>query len=232
VAWPPTPSGRKLPDTLRRLDWPLLQILALMLLAILASAWISRATYTAPNLSRLNQQITGLKQAIRQAAIKANEDEALLAIRDSQIETMKRELREQQSKIAAMRQRLALFEDVLAERKVTGIHFLRPEATWLQGAIHYRLVIVKGGNRPRWVNGKLQFELRDDHGHTLTLEPMKRKKSGYRIEMQEQTFIEGELPWHQTWRPNRITIRLVSRDRRSRGEITIPITDQPARSTP
>jgi len=156
---------------------------------------------------------------------KIAESEALLALRDSQIEGMKQEIQRNQLDMQNMRQRLDMFDDVLAARKVAGVHFLKPSATWKNDhTIAYQLILVKGKNYPRWIIGHLTFIVENNKGHPISLQPAKKANNGSSIEMTTQTFIEGTLAWQQTWRPKTLIITLINHKGRNKGSITIPIT--------
>jgi len=161
---------------------------------------------------------------------KLAEAEALLSLRDAQIESMQQQLQQDRLDIQSMRQRLDLFDQVLAERKVAGIHFLRPSAHWTDAqTIAYQLILVKGKNYPRWIIGHLVFTVKDAKGNSTTLPIAKKKNSGDKIEMTTQSFIEGTLAWPNRWRPTALHITLINHKGRAKGTIIIPIskrTDQ------
>jgi len=160
------------------------------------------------------------------SSAKLAETEALLSLRDAQIESMQQQLQQDSQNIQQMQQRLDLFDQVLAERKVAGIHFIRPSAAWKdEHTIAYQLILVKGKNYPRWIIGHLTFTVNDAKGKTISLPVSKKKNSGDKIEMTTQSFIEGTLAWPHSWRPTALHITLINHKGRAKGTITIPIAD-------
>ncbi len=157
---------------------------------------------------------------------KLAEDEALLALRDAQIDSMQQQLQQDRQQMQQMQQRLDLFDQVLAERKVAGIHFLKPSAVWQDAhTIAYQLILVKGQNYPRWIIGHLTFTVNDAQGNSIVLPVAKKKHSGEKIEMTTQSFIEGTLAWPNSWQPAALHITLINHKGRAKGTITIPIAD-------
>ncbi len=197
--------------------------LGVALLAIIMLVTIAVAMQRPASTPNLRAEIQQLRQQQRTGEEKLAEAEALLAMRDSQIAAMQQQFADQQQQIEQLQARLALFNDVLAGRKVAGIHFLHAKASWQGQSIRYRLAIVKGKSYPRWVIGRLQFTLSDKADHQIILQPPKAKNSGYKIEMQEQAFIEGQLTWQQDWPPTQMTITLIDHAKHARGHITIPV---------
>jgi len=186
--------------------------------------------------SDFKQQLNRLQEKNSTLNGKLAKAEALLSLRDAQIKSMQQQLQGDKADMQRMQQRLDLFDQVLAERKIAGIHFLRPSAIWLdEHNISYQLILVKGHNYPRWIKGHLVFRALDNEGHSALLTPLKKAKSGFKIEMTEQTFIEGVLHWQQPWQAQTLRITLINHRGRNKGSIDIPIaqpktpeTEQPS----
>ena len=186
--------------------------------------------------SAIKQLMAGLQEKQSVASGKLAKTEALLSLRDAQIKNMQQQLQHDNEDIQHMQQRLDLFDQVLAGRKLAGVHFLRPSAIW-QGDhnIAYQLILVKGNNYPRWIKGHLAFRALDREGHSALLTPAKIAKSGFKIEMTEQSFIEGVLHWQQPWQAQTLRMTLINHLGRNKGSIEIPIkqpepaaTEQPS----
>jgi len=199
--------------------------LFLITLAIIVATGMTEKNIFVANNQLEQQQTTNLQQEHLRIRAKLSETEALLALRNAEIESMQQQLQQNRQNMKDMRQRLDLFDQVLAKRKTAGVHFLRPSAIWKnEHAIAYQLILVKGKNYPRWIIGHLAFTVSDAEGRSISLPVAKKKNSGGKIEMTTQTFIEGELNWPKTWRPKKLTITLINHKGLEKGNITIPIT--------
>ncbi len=203
----------------------------LTLLAIIAATaafvgWlVTDRTHPPAETRKLQQQITQLQQDKLELNRKLAKTEALLALRDNEIASLQTQIGRDRRDMLTMQQRLDMFEDVLAARKVAGVHFLHPSARWQdEHTIAYQLILVKGKNYPRWIIGHLQFTLADGAGHSAELMPAKQSNRGGKIEMTTQSFIEGTLAWPHAWRPTAMTITLINHKGRNKGEIVIPVT--------
>jgi len=212
--------------------------LLLMTLGVLAAIGLAanllfRSSEQVGNHSDKQQQAIKLQQD-KQADLrgKLSETEALLSLRDAQIKSMQQQLQRDKTDMQRMQQRLDLFDQVLAERKISGVHFLRPLAVWKGNhSIAYQLILVKGNNYPRWIIGHLAFSVVGDKGHSIVLPTSKKEKSGFKIEMTEQTFIEGTLYWQPSWHPQSLNVTLINHLGRNKGSINIPITQAEQQST-
>jgi len=172
----------------------------------------------------MQQQLSHLHTERSILQDKLTEAEALLSLKNAQIKSMQQQLQADKTDMHRMQKRLDLFDQVLAERKLAGIHFLKPSAAWRdKHSIAYRLILVKGNNYPRWIKGHLAFRIMDQQGHSSLLTPIKKAKTGFKVEMTEQAFIEGILHCPQAWRPNMLRITLINHLGRNKGSIDIPI---------
>ncbi len=212
-------------DAVARISIRPLTLFLIALAIIVATGVTEKNILVANNQLEQQQKTTNLQQEQLRIRAKLSETEAMLALRNAEIESMQQQLQQDRHSMKDMRQRLDLFDQVLAERKTAGVHFLRPSATWKdEHAIAYQLILVKGKNYPRWIIGHLAFTVSDVEGRSISLPVAKKKNSGGKIEMTTQTFIEGELNWPKMWRPKKLTITLINHKGLEKGNITIPIT--------
>lgn len=156
-------------------------------------------------------QINTLMQAQQQLQTQLANSEAELALREEQIANMKEQIRQDIKDRQLMRQRLAMFDDVLAARTVRGVHILHPEAHWRkeEGLIDYQMVLVKGENYPRWALGHMEFSTRMPDGNIITLTTTSGK-SNTKYEMTTHIFMEGTLQWHSKTPPPPLHVTLVN----------------------
>ncbi|MDQ6981756.1 MAG: hypothetical protein Q9M08_01940 [Mariprofundus sp.] len=204
--------------TLRTYIWIILASLPLI-----AAIMIGHAYFPSTQQTAFRDQLTQLQHKQNQLTGKLADTEALLSLSNGQVAGLKEEMMLLGSENSTMKKRLDMFEDVLAARKVSGIHFLRPMARWLDNnIITYQLILVKGENYPRWIKGHLSFSVTDPDGHVIMLSSNKGK-NGHKVEMKTHAFMEGSLAWAQPWRPDRLTITLIDHLERKKGTIEIPI---------
>ena len=158
-----------------------------------------------------------------------SETEARLSLRDGQIEGLKQEMLLLRSENLAMQKRLEVFDDVLAARKVKGIHFLRPQFVWKNNQlISYKMILVKGDNYPRWIIGQLKFSVTDNDGNVLFLSNEKGKDS-HKVEMTTHEYVEGTLVWTQAWQPEKLTVSLINHLGAQTNSIEIPLSTNGSR---
>ncbi|MDQ7000608.1 MAG: hypothetical protein Q9M12_06985 [Mariprofundus sp.] len=198
-------------------------VIVLFASLLISAGMIGHAFFPSTQRIALDQQITQLQQKQDELTGKLAKTEAMLSLGKGQIDGLKQEMSLLGSENSIMKKRLAMFEDVLAARKVSGIHFLRPMATWQDNnTITYQLSLVKGENYPRWIKGHLSFSVTGADGQVITLSAKKGKRS-LKVEMKTHAFMEGTLAWPQTWQPDRLTITLIDHLGRQKGKIEIPI---------
>jgi len=159
----------------------------------------------------LSQQTGSLKAEQRQLQAQIARSEAELILRDGQIDGLKQQIHQDIRDRQLTRQRLSMFDDVLAARAVRGVHVLHPEAHWQkdQGLIEYKLVLVKGENYPRWALGHLEFSTRMPDGKILTL-TNPHGKTDIKYEMTTHLFMEGTLLWHEATPPSSLHVTLIN----------------------
>jgi len=203
-------------------------VIVLFVSLLVAAGMVGHAFYPSTQRIALKQQITQLQQKQDELTGKLAETEAQLSLSKEQVNALKQEMTLLGSENSIMKKRLDMFEDVLAARKVGGIHFLRPMATWQNNnTIAYQLILVKGENYPRWIKGRLSFSVTDADGHVIFLSSQKGK-SERKVEMKTHAFMEGTLAWPQQWRPGTLTITLIDHLGRQKGKIEIPIFSSPS----
>jgi len=199
--------------------------LLLILLALLITAVMTGARFFPQEKQQdhLLGQLSKLQHKQQRLHEKLAENEALLALRDGQIEGLKQEMEQLRGEKTAMKSRLEMFDEVLASKKVKGVHFLRPEFSWEdQHSISYQLILVKGENYPRWIQGHLEFSVIDANGQTVLLSNQKGKNR-HKIEMTSHAFVEGTLVWPQNWRPETLHVTLINHLGKQKGHIEIPV---------
>ncbi len=201
-------------------------MLIVLLLSVVGLAAVAGSMLISPiHRAQHTQYIAQLQYEQRNLSSKLAEVEAMLALRDAQIESMQAESLRNAHDMRLMNKRLAMFDDVLAARKVGGWHILHPTAQWLDDhAIAYSLVVVKGENYPRWAKGHISFSVMDSNGQTIALENKAGKRS-LRFDVTTHVFFEGTIPWSKNWQAKVLTISLFDKRGKNNQKIEIPIVN-------
>ncbi len=200
-------------------------IITLTLLLLAAAVAIGVASAPQEQQTTMLAQVAHLQHEQKRLNGVLSETEAMLSLRDGQIEGLKQEMVLLRSEKLAMQKRLEVFDDVLAARKVKGIHFLRPQFVWQdKQLISYKMILVKGENYPRWIIGQLKFSVTDSLGNVLFLNNEKGKDS-HTIEMTTHEYVEGTLVWAQQWQPEKLTVSLINHLGVQTDSIEIPISN-------
>jgi len=216
----------------RKLTFRIYPIVLLLIIALLfitiSVAVISILALDKQAISSQQRQIHKLVQQQSEMRQKSAESEAQLSLKDAHIAALEEELQRLQHQKASMQTRLDMFDEVLAARKIKGVHILRPSAAWQeQNRISYELILVKGGNYPRWSHGRLQFSvLTNEQEEILLLTP--KGKNHYKFEMTTQGFVNGVLAWPESWHPETLFVTMFNERGKQTGRITVPILKRPA----
>lgn len=214
-------------DGKRTISFRIFPIVLLLIVALLFIT-ISVAVLTALASDKqtvIAQQIeiSEIRMQYQKLLRQESETNALLSLRNAQIDAMRQEqdlLRREQSE---MQTRLDMFNEVLAARKVQGLHVLRPVAYWRGDAsISYNLILVKGQNFPRWQKGELSFSVINKQGEQQPLLSQKGR-SKYKFDMTTQEFVSGVLKWDENWQPEELIITLNDLTHRKVRQINLPI---------
>jgi len=209
--------------TIRLFTLILSVLVMLAAVAILAPMLLSSSQY-----AQQRQHIAQVQYENRHLTSTLSETEALLALRNGQIEELQKELLRNSHDMLTMKQRLTMFDDVLAARKVGGWHILHPTAQWQDDqSIVYHLVVVKGENYPRWAKGHLSLSVTAPNGDEIVLQSKKGKRS-LQFDMTTHAFFEGTIPWLRTWQPKMLYISLFDKRGKNNQQIEIPILNRHA----
>jgi len=156
--------------------------------------------------------------------LKLDQRDAELALRDSQLKSLQLQIEQDLRKEQVMRQRLAMFDDVLAARDVRGVHVLHPDMHWSEqdGVISYQLVLVKGENYPRWALGHVEFSARLPDGNSILLRD-KKGRSEHKYEMTTHLFMEGTLLWPEKSAPTTLHVTLIDHRGKKIRQTDIPV---------
>ncbi len=198
---------------------PLTVLLLLLLPPLVAVALTLRIIPHSPSMAAGYYRLQHVKRDLER---KLAEQQAELSLRKAQLQSLRKELAAAQAREESLHQRLQTYTSILEARKSTGVHILSARASWNHGRIEYAITMVKGGNFPRRVKGKLRLTALDDRGHNRILhEPGKTAELPY--EMETHTFLHGTCTWDQDWRPTRLLLQRLDRQGRTRDRMEIRI---------
>jgi len=144
------------------------------------------------------------------------ERQAELSLRSAQIKSLRKELDREQARAERLQNRLQLYTSILDARKTTGVHILSVHAFWNRdSSIDYAVTLVKGGNYPRRVEGRIRMIVLDDTGRKHVLHAGD-KSIDLPYRMETHTFLHGSCAWKQNWRPTRFLLLRIDRKGRVR----------------
>ncbi len=213
------PSGNK---TVRsfRIRPALLLLIVLMLLP--GAAWMIWF-YTPKSISTVPSRYYQLQRTNQDFTEKLAEAQGEISLRDAQINSLKAELKNARTRAESMQQRIQTYVSILEARKAVGVRILRAGASWkAPNELGYDITLVKGGNYPRQVSGKLRMVAHDSAGHRLTLQ-LGGEVPELPYRMESHTFLRGIYPWNADWRPDHLLIIRLNQRGRERDQIDIEI---------
>ncbi len=200
----------------------LFALLLLLAASAAAGAWLS-----APGTERrAKAAIAHLSQENASLKRKLAETEAELDISRNEQAALKKELGKANARIEKLEARVRMFDAILAARKQPGLHLLQPRARWRgEDRIEIDMILVKGGNYPRAMAGKLRFLAEGPDGKAIAL-PLENSADALSWMVKDHTFLRAAISWKQAWRPDRLTA-VLTRHQREIARETINIGDQP-----
>lgn len=212
---------------------PVVTVLMIALIAIISTVMlITSVASTKQTLLSQQQQIAFLQHQQSQLMKERSELEASLSLSNGQIEAIKQELNLLNHDKNSMQQRLNMFDQVLAARKVKGVHLLRSSAQWRDShTIAYDLILVKGQNYPRWAQGILKFYAVNGEGEMIQLKTDSGKQH-LKYETTTQLFLEGTLLWPEAWQAEKLFIVVYNHNRKQINQTETPILKQSIISFP
>jgi len=210
--------------TIRRFNISIGRVLLILLILVLGSSmmtWLFVPHHTSSFSSRYYQ----LQQSSHDVNVKLAETEGELSLRNAQINALKTELKKAEQQTDTLTQRVRSFESILEAQKSGGIRILRAKAYW-DGPAHltYDIVVVKSGNFPRRVSGRLRLIARSHDGKEATLY-LGKKIPELSYHMKTHTFLHGSYAWDQDWRPENLLIIHLSRKGKVRDQTEITIQE-------
>jgi len=170
-------------------------------------------------------QITHLQHEQGRLKDLVAEKEAMLSLKDQQIESLNREIENERQQQETLQGKLDMFQSILDVRKVHGVHLLQIAAQRLSNhSINYSFVLVKGGNYPRTASGAITFSTLNPANEWVTI-PLDTGEDTLPYSTQSHTFMQGNLPWNKSWQPKTLRISLSDHRGREIGLSEVKISD-------
>jgi len=155
---------------------------------------------------------------------KLTEANAMLSLKDEQIDGMQAEIGKQREINEGLSERVHMFETILEARKTSGVHVLHARAYWQgKNVLAYSMTLVKGGNYPRRATGTVQLTAFGPDGEEVLL-PLDNEQTELPYRMETHTFLQGTVNWAETWRPNRLMATIYDTRGREKARAAITIT--------
>lgn len=200
----------------------LLPMFVLLACAFFVGVWL----YSEQKSGGGESQIKRLLQQQLLLKGKVAEVEALLSLRDVQIESMSQMMEKESRQKAVMQKRLDMFENILASRKVRGVHILQPSAYWQdEQVIAYDFILVKGENYPRKAIGKIIFSVAGPESKEIILMDEKGE-AALAYKFVTHAFLQGSLSWKRDKQPESLMITLFNKRGKQISHAEIPIMNK------
>lgn len=213
--------------TVRHMHVNLASILSIPLALCLASAAL--AWFYAPHQTEdLSARYYQLQQQNQDQRDRLAAGEGELAVAREQIAGLKDELLTGQQQIEDLRQAKTVYESILEARKSAGVRILRASASLGEAdtvgsrQLSYSILLVKGGNYPRSVSGRVHLEAFGSDGQKADL-ILDGKNSDLSYSMDTHIFLEGSVIWQQDWLPVRLQIIRMNYQGAERDQMEIDI---------
>lgn len=168
------------------------------------------------------QKLKQLTQEKKRLAGSLAEQQALLAMRDDQIDGMQQALDEQQQSIETMQSKLNMYDSILNLRKKEGVHIFSASAHWQEkNRLAYSILLVKGGSKTRYAAGHIILQATAPDHQQVELKLGRHGSISY--DMETHTLLEGTATWNQSWRPEQLTLIVLNPYNKevARSELTI-----------
>jgi len=124
---------------------------------------------------------------------------------------------------AVMQKRLDMFENILASRKIRGVHILQASAYWQnEQVIAYDFILAKGENYPRTAIGKISFSVAEAEGKKIML-VNEQGETAMAYKFVTHAFMQGSLAWKQAEQPGQLLITLFNKRGKQISQAKIPI---------
>lgn len=200
-----------------------LSVMAVTMICLIA-AFLGGVFFKPHNGLSLMPQYTRLQNERQLLKDKLAEANAVLSLKDEQIDGMQAEISKQRETNEGLAKRVHMFETILEARKGSGVHILNARANW-QGdlVLAYSMTLVKGGNYPRRASGAVRLTAYGPGGEQALL-TLNNEQTDLPYRMETHTFLQGTVIWTEDWRPNRLIAVIYDTRGREKGQTEITIT--------
>ena len=212
--------------TVRNMHINAAAILALLLLISLGSAALAWF-YTPPRHADLAARYYRLQQQCREINDKLAVQHGDFQLAKARADGLKKELLVSRKTIEELQRKVNIYTSILAARKTPGVRILRASASMQEDEqpprIKYALVLVKGGNYPRRVNGGIRIVALGENGGKEVLKLGKNAERPYK--MDTHAFLDGVVAWKEAWRPVKLEITRLNNQGAERDKIIVALNE-------
>jgi len=186
---------------------PLWLPLGILTLCLLVALITLQTTARHDQVERLERQHYQLQRENEQLKTRLAQAEAQLMLRNEQIKQQQQLLNQQEQNTEPLRKRLSLLESILLKRRDKGTHILTASASWQGKHLQLNIVLVKGGNYPREVEGSVEVLAPQADGTPVTLH-LVREHDHLKYRMKTHALLQPTIDWAYDWRPNQLFLIL------------------------
>jgi len=205
-------------------------LMALILLISLGSAALAWY-YTPPRTKAIPARYDKIHLKNKHMRDKIATLEGQFSLLKTQNSALKNELLASQHDVETLRHKLKLYESILDARKLKGVRILRANARMADNnTLHYKLLLVKGGNYSRPVSGSVRITAIGEANQTQVLQ-LGADMPERPYTMDTHIFMEGDVPWMQAWQPKAIHVTRFNAKGVKRGEMEIELNVPDTKST-
>ena len=200
-----------------------ISLIVAFLITVVASALLGTQLNHSGKERSLLPQYLQLQRLHEQQLEKLSEANANLELKDQQLDTLQKEMSDQQEHLSGLSKRLRMLESILEARKTTGVQLLEAGASWVDNSsIRYQFTLVKGGSYPRWASGSLALFAQSPDGEKVTLE-LEKQLLKLPFRMETHTFMRGLAQWNHDWFPEKLQAIIYNHKGKELLQMELPI---------
>lgn len=177
-----------------------------------------------PSDPELMPQYLQLQRENSQLQTELADRSASISIKDAQIAQYEKDNKTMRDTIATQGKRISIYDSILEAMKQTGVSLVNATAQWRNAqTLAYSFIVVKGGNYPRHVVGFFKCYATNPADGTPVALPWNNGQENLPYQMDNHTFVDGEMAWSQAWKPTSLLLIRYDPQGREKGRYTVAI---------